>query len=67
MFRESLPLAKEKFGRYVEDKANFARIPHAKRQLEVLTHLIQKTFDAYGQVGIYHDAPPRSPPPRTPF
>ena len=53
MFRESLPLARERFGRYVEDKANFARIPHAKRQLEVVSHLVRRTFDAYGEVGIY--------------
>ena len=53
MFRENLTLAKAKFGAYVQDRANFVKIPHAKRQLEVLTHLIQKTFNAYGEVGIY--------------
>ena len=53
MFRESLPLAKAKFGGYLEDKSNFSRIPHAKKQLEVLTNLIHRTFDAYGEVGIF--------------
>ena len=53
MFRESLPLAKEKFGYYLEDENNFNRIPHAKKQKEVLTNLIKRTFDAYGEVGIY--------------
>jgi len=53
MFRESLPLAKERFGVYIEDKNNFARVPHAKKQLEVLTALIKATFHAYGEIGIY--------------
>ena len=53
MFRESLGLAKRKFGGYIEDKANFVRLPHAKKQLEVLTGLIGATFAAYGDVGIY--------------
>ena len=52
MFRESLPLARERFGGYLEEKSNFVRIPHAKKQLEVLTNLIQATFEAYGEVGI---------------
>ena len=53
MFRESLPLAKQKFGGYIEDRQNFVRIPHAKKQLEVLTELIQAVFNAYGTVGIF--------------
>ena len=44
MFRESLPLAKQQFGAYIEDRSNFARVPHAKKQLEVLTILINATF-----------------------
>lgn len=53
MFRESLPLAKERFGGYIEDKNNFVKLPHAKKQHEVLTQLIGKTFQAYGNVGIF--------------
>ena len=53
MFRESLPLAKQQFGGYIEDKNNFVRVPHAKKQLEVLTILINSTFQAYGDVGIF--------------
>ena len=53
MFRESLELAKRKFGGYIEEKANFVRVPHAKKQLDVLTGLIGATFEAYGDVGIY--------------
>ena len=29
------------------------RVPHAKKQLDVLTGLIGATFEAYGDVGIY--------------
>ena len=39
--------------RYIEEKANFVRVPHAKKQLDVLTGLIGATFEAYGDVGIY--------------
>ena len=53
MFRESLPLTKKKYSGYIEDKNNFVRIPHAKKQLEVLTALIGSTFEAYGDVGIF--------------
>ena len=53
MFRENLPLAKQHFGRYIEDKTNFLKIPHAAKQKEILTALVHKTFDAYGDVGIF--------------
>ena len=53
MFRESLEIAKERFGGYVTDRANFAKVPFARRQHEVLSSLIAKTFDAYGEVGIF--------------
>ena len=33
--------------------APIVRLPHAKKQLEVLTHLIGGTFGAYGDVGIF--------------
>ena len=31
--------------RYIEEKANFVRVPHAKKQLDVLTGLIGATFE----------------------
>ena len=33
--------------------AYLPKVPHAKRQLEVLTDLIDATFDSYGEVGLY--------------
>jgi hypothetical protein len=55
MFRESLPRAKEKFRAYLDDPDNFdkKRIPHAAKQHEILTGVINHTFNAYGEVGIF--------------
>eukprot|EP00966_Prymnesium_polylepis_P031839 740775-Prymnesium_polylepis.1 len=53
MFRESLPLAKQKFAETVANKDNFRKMPNASDIQSMLTKLVHETLDAYGNVGIY--------------
>ena len=56
MFRESLPLAKQKFTEAVTSKDNFRKMPNASEIQTMLTKLVSETLDAYGHVGIYDPA-----------
>ena len=56
MFRESLPLAKEKFTTVVTNKENFKKMPNPAGVQEMLKNLVADTFFAYGNVGIFDPA-----------
>ena len=53
MFRENLPLAKQKFLETVQNRENFRKMPHANEVQDMLSKLIDHTFAAYGEKGIY--------------
>lgn len=53
MFRESLPLAKEKFLLNVSNKDLFKKVPFASEAQDMLSRLLNCTLLEYGDVGIY--------------
>jgi len=53
MFRENLPLAKEKFSLAVSNKDNFKKMPKPAEAQEALRALAEHTMDSYGDVGIF--------------
>jgi len=53
MFREDLAIAKAKFIEAVNNKENFKKMQFAGEVQEMLSKLVSRTLDDYGEVGIY--------------
>ena len=53
MFRENLPLAKQKFFEAVSNKENFRRMPHSAEAQAMLAIFVRDTLASYGDVGIF--------------